>query len=82
MYLLTSGWVMLSLVTIRDSVSIDLVTGLPVEGRDGLLDALLADVERLLGDEGLDVPGLELLDLVGAGVEADDLHRRRTCRPA
>ena len=73
MYLLTSGSAMLALVTMSDSVSIDLVTVLPPIGGQCLLDALLADVVGLLGDQRLHVACLELLDLVGAGVEADDL---------
>ena len=72
---------MLSLVTTTDSVSIVGGDRLPVERGDGLLDALQTDVVRLLGDEGLHVAGLELLDLVGARVEADDLGGRRR-RPA
>ena len=66
---------MLSLVTTRDSVSIAGVTGCPLRAATACCDALQADVVRLLGDEGLDVAGLELLDLVRPGVEADDLGR-------
>ena len=51
-------------------VRLDLLAG---QRGDRLLHALQADVVRLLGNQGLDVAGLELLDLVGAGVEADDL---------
>src|SRR5215207_2895582 len=47
---------------------------LAVERLDGLLDALGADVGRLLRDQRLDVALLELLDLRRPGVEADDLH--------
>src|SRR3954470_6611424 len=47
--------------------------GLALQRGDGLLDALLADLGRLLGDEGLDRALLEVLDLLRAGVEADDL---------
>src|SRR3954469_7168672 len=44
-----------------------------VEGGDGLLHALRADVGGLLGDQRLDRAGLEVLDLLRASVEADDL---------
>src|SRR5215207_2186943 len=46
-----------------------------VQRGHGLLDALGADVGRLLRDERLDEAVLQVLDLLGAGVEADDLHR-------
>ncbi len=49
---------------------VDLAAG---QRGDGLLDALLADVVRLLRDERLHLAGLELLDLIRARVEPDDL---------
>ena len=51
--------------------------GAAVERGDGHVDPVLADRPRLLGDECLDRAGVEVLDLVGPGVEADDLHRVR-----
>ncbi len=42
----------------------------------------VADVARLLRDERLNGAVLQRLDLVGAGVEADDLDLRPSCRPA
>ena len=44
---------------------------------EGWLDALDADVVGLLGNQRLDVAGLELLDLVRPGVEADHLDLAR-----
>src|SRR6185436_15258388 len=44
-----------------------------VERGNGLVDAVLADVAGLLGDQRLHGALLQGLDLVGAGVEADDL---------
>src|SRR5690242_18948469 len=44
--------------------------GAAVQCGDGLVDAVLADRPRLLGDECLDGAGVEVLDLVGPGVEA------------
>ena len=59
---------------ITEPVPIFCLVVLVLERRDGLLDALGADVGRLLRDERLEQPVLEVLDLLGAGVEADDLH--------
>src|SRR6266508_3872901 len=50
-----------------------LLDGLALEGGDRLLHPVLADVGRLLGDQRLDDPLLQVLDLLGPGVEADDL---------
>src|SRR3954468_21613173 len=51
--------------------------GAAVERGDGHVDPVLADRPRLLRDECLDGARVEVLDLVGPGVEADDLHRVR-----
>src|SRR5215207_1898200 len=62
----------------RDRLGADLRRRLlVVQSLDGLLDALRADVGRLLRDQRLHVALLELLDPGGPGVEADDLHVAR-----
>jgi hypothetical protein len=58
----------------RHGLRADLLRGrLAGERVVGLLDALRADVGRLLGDQALHRAVLEVLDLLGTGVEADDL---------
>src|SRR6478609_11540865 len=53
---------------------LDLRGGLAtVEGQHGLVQTVGADGCRLLGNQGLNDAVLERLDLVGTGVEADDL---------
>ena len=49
------------------------VTSPPVREANGLVDAVDTDLVRVLGDERLDGAVLQLVDLVRAGVEADDL---------
>src|SRR4051794_21528262 len=58
----------------RGGLGADLLRGrLALERVERLLHALRADVGRLLGDQRLDGAVLEVLDLLRAGVEADDL---------
>src|SRR5829696_4394647 len=63
----------------RGRLGADLLRGrLALERVERLLDALRADVGRLLGDQRLHGAVLEVLDLLRAGVEADDLDVLRT----
>src|SRR5215203_739326 len=55
---------------------------LALDRGDGLLHAELADLRRLLGDQRLDDAVLEVLHLLRAGVEADDLDRVELARLA
>src|SRR5665811_2347410 len=47
--------------------------GLALERQDGLLHTGDADAVRILGDQALDDAGIEVLDLLGTGVEGDGL---------